>query len=42
MLTARAAASGLAVESLDLPKPSLERVFLRLTGRRVRDGGDGP
>lgn len=34
----RAAQQGLGIASLDLPEPSLETVFLRLTGRRLRDG----
>ena len=34
----RAAANALRIQSLELPEPTLEGVFLRLTGRRLRDG----
>lgn len=34
----RAASDDLSIVSLELPEPTLEGVFLRLTGRRLRDG----
>ncbi len=34
-LAARGAALGLRIDALELPRPSLENVFLRLTGRRL-------
>lgn len=37
VLTERAGQRGLRIASLDLPDPTLEAVFLRLTGRRLRD-----
>lgn len=37
VVTERAGQRGLGIASLDLPEPSLEAVFLRLTGRRLRD-----
>lgn len=36
----RASAFDLEIESLELPAPTLEAVFLRLTGRRLRDGSE--
>jgi len=36
-LAERAAAADLTIESLELPEATLEGVFLRLTGRRLRD-----
>lgn len=36
----RAMAFDLGIESLELPEPTLEAVFLRLTGRRLRDGSE--
>lgn len=36
-LAERATAAHLRIESLELPEPTLEGVFLRLTGRRLRD-----
>jgi ABC-2 type transport system ATP-binding protein len=42
-LVDRAAALGLSIESIDLPEPSLESVYLHLTGKRLRDpGADSP
>ena len=41
LLAERAGAIGLAIESLELPEPSLESVFLQLTGRHLRDGDEG-
>jgi ABC-2 type transport system ATP-binding protein len=42
-LADQSAELGLSIESLELPEPSLESVFLRLTGKRLRDpGADAP
>jgi ABC-2 type transport system ATP-binding protein len=36
----RAANAGLVIESFEQPRPSLELVYLGLTGKRMRDGGN--
>lgn len=38
----QAEAVGLKIESIEFPEPTLEGVFLRLTGRRLRDGAGAP
>jgi ABC-2 type transport system ATP-binding protein len=40
VLRERAADAGLVIESFEHPRPSLELVYLTLTGKRLRDGGD--
>jgi len=39
-LPARATEAGLVIESLEQPRPSLELVYLALTGKRMRDRGE--
>jgi ABC-2 type transport system ATP-binding protein len=39
VLPERAAEAGLVIESLEQPRPSLELVYLRVTGKHLRGGG---